>query len=120
MSTIEIPRTQWVRFFDSFSHRHDGWLIRVEVRSPTLGAAVVVADQALAGLSLSSTDPLALALTVSDTRGMRLTHEIALPMRIWLKQGEGDADEALAIEAEGASLVITFRSSLPVECVDGI
>src|SRR5258708_7726407 len=27
----EIPRNQWVRFFDVFSKNHDGWLIEVVV-----------------------------------------------------------------------------------------
>jgi hypothetical protein len=34
----EIPRDEWVAFFDSFSRQHDGWLSTVEVREAEIGA----------------------------------------------------------------------------------
>jgi len=32
MPTTEVPLNEWSLFFDSFSLRHEGWLVNLEVR----------------------------------------------------------------------------------------
>ena len=31
MKTKETPKNEWPEFFDSFSRKHEGWLVNVEI-----------------------------------------------------------------------------------------
>ena len=37
MQTREIPREQWVKFFDDFSKKHEGWIVTLEVMGSDIG-----------------------------------------------------------------------------------
>ena len=38
--TKEIARDEWTAFFDTFSYRHQGWLVTIEVFGSDIGAQV--------------------------------------------------------------------------------
>src|SRR5688500_20392484 len=40
MQTREIPRSEWPAFINSFSSRHQGWVVDVEVFGPDIGGQV--------------------------------------------------------------------------------
>ena len=37
MDSTEIPREQWLRFFDDFSKKHEGWIVNWEVLGRDIG-----------------------------------------------------------------------------------
>ena len=37
MQTREIPREQWIRYFDDFSKNHEGWIVTLEVIGSDIG-----------------------------------------------------------------------------------
>ena len=40
MKTQEIPKNEWTGFFDSFSRKHEGWLVNLEIFGPDIGAQI--------------------------------------------------------------------------------
>ena len=51
MSTQEILRNEWAKFFDGFSLRHQGWLVTVEVFGSDIGAQVEARELPLQGIT---------------------------------------------------------------------
>ncbi|MCI0489249.1 MAG: DUF5335 domain-containing protein [Blastocatellia bacterium] len=122
MPTEEIPRDEWVAFFDSFSHRHEGWLVTIEVFGADLGDQIQARDLPLEGITAELDDDgggeiLILAGRKPDSH---ISHTVSAPARVWLKQTRQRADEVLDIESEDMRVLIRFRSALPPEMVDGI
>ena len=50
----------------------------------------------------------------------RISHTICAPLRVWVKQSEQGADEALEIETSAGAVLVRFRSAVLPELVDGI
>jgi len=112
MSTQEIPNYEWVRFFDEFSRRHEGWLTTIEFLHADYGDQIQARDLPLAGISVEP-DEVAedqIIIMLGDNVGARITHTISKPGRVWLKQDEKGEDEALEIESFEGTALLKFRS----------
>jgi hypothetical protein len=122
MTTLEIPRDQWVAFFNGFSARHEGWLVDVRIVGADIGAQPEFKQYPLLGISADLKDNEDFVnITVSKTPQDRDTHTVIGATRVWLKQGDNGADEALEIEArDGTKTIVTFRTSVLPESLDGI
>jgi hypothetical protein len=118
MNTVEIPATDWASFLTSFSRSHAGWLVRVELLSPVKGAQLEFIDRPLAALEL--VEPKMIALRVNDPEGQLVTREVTAPTEVWLLQTDEGADEALEIRCADSATLLTFRSTMPAEYVDGV
>lgn len=121
MPTQEIPRDQWVEFFDSFSRRHQGWLVTLEVLAADVGDQFGARELPLEGITAELGDfgEDQIDVFVGATPGSHLAHKITAPRCVHLKRTEEGADEALEICGEDVTL-IRFRSAVPTELVDGI
>ena len=51
MQTRDIPREQWIKFFDDFSWRHEGWIVTLEVLGPDIGNQEEANNLPLVGIS---------------------------------------------------------------------
>ena len=113
MTTREIPRNEWVAFFDSFSQRHEGWFVNVRVVGSDIGAQREFKQFPLVGISADLKDNEDFVnITVGKTAQERMTHTVSEASRVWLKQADNGADEALEIEAKDETkTLLTFRSS---------
>jgi hypothetical protein len=122
MSTQEIARDEWATFFDSFSHRHQGWLVTVEVFSSEIGAQVEARELPLQGITaeLKRDGEDMISIIVGDTPQQHVTNTIAGPTRVILKRTDEGADEAIEIESAARTTLVRFRSAVPTEMVDGI
>jgi hypothetical protein len=122
MSTQEIPHYELGRFFDEYSQLHRGWLITVEIMSPGIGAQVQVRDLPLEGITVESNEvgEDQIVILAGDSPDARISHTIDSPNRIWLKQSDQGADEALEIESADGVVLIRFRSSALPEMIDGV
>jgi hypothetical protein len=123
MPTQEIARDEWPDFFDSFSRRHQGWIVAVEVFGTDIGAQVEAREMPLQGITaeMQRSGEEIISIMVGDTPEDHVTHTIASPTRVNIKRSEEGADEAVEIEsAGGSSTLIRFRSPMPAEMVDGI
>jgi hypothetical protein len=122
MSTQDISRDEWAAFFDSFSLRHQGWLVTVEVFSSDIGAQVEARELPLQGITaeLKREGEDAISIIVGESPEQHVTHTIIAPARVILKRTEEGADEAIEIESAGRTTLVRFRSAVPTEMVDGI
>jgi hypothetical protein len=121
MPLREIPREEWTAFFDSFSRQHAGWLSTVEVFRPSVGAQVEVREQPLGGISaeLKGDKRDSISILVGNTSGARVTHMIDAPLHVRLKKNREGAHEALQIESESGVTTLLFRTTVPLEVLDG-
>jgi len=122
MPTREIPRAGWVSFFNSFSGKHEGWLVTVEVIGPDIGDQEEAKELPLVGISADLKDNENFVnITVGRLPEDRMMHTVTDAARVWLKQSDEGADEALEIESkDGTKTLLTFRASVLPDTLDGI
>jgi hypothetical protein len=123
MPTQEIPRDEWVAFFDSISRQHQGWLVTIEILDSGLGAQVAARELALKGITaeLKGAGADAISIIVGKAPTGHITHIVTAPSQVWLELTQEGAHAALAIEsAGGATTLVRFRSAVRPELVDGV
>jgi len=117
MLTREIPRNEWIKFFDDFSKQHQGWVVIVEVISPELGDQEEINGLPLVGISADAKDgENRIEIMVGGKPEAHLTHIIESPKRVWVKEAEEEAHEAVDVESEdGTKTILRFRHIPPDE-----
>ena len=121
MATQEIPRAEWPAFLDSFSRQHEGWLATLEVLSNESGAQEEAHELPLEGITSTFKEGETIAISLGNAPEDHITHVIAEPTHVWLEQTAQGANEALQIESANAvKTLLRFRSTMPVELVDGV
>ncbi len=111
MATKEIPRDQWVEFFDGFSKRHEGWLATIEVLQSDIGAQTEAERLPFVGISADVKDnENRLEIRLGNQPNSGITHAITSPTCVQVKQNEEGEDEALEIESsDGEITLLRFR-----------
>lgn len=120
MPTNEIGRPEWKKFFDSFTRRHHGWLVTIELLSSEIGDQIELKDLPLEGITADANGTDAIQIVVITDKGEHVSRTIERPKHVWLKARRNGADEILEIEAEEGATLIYFRSVLPPSDVDGV
>lgn len=123
MKTKSIPRSEWPKFFDSFSRKHEGWLATLEIFATDIGAQVEERELAFEGIVNQSEEALGnqIIIMMGAKPDDHITHTIARPTDVSLEQTDEGADVALAIKSEaGALVLLRFRSAMLPEMVDGV
>ena len=119
----EIPRGEWVKFLDSFSRQHEGWLVTVEVLGAEIGAQVEAQELPLEGVTaeLKGGDEDAITIILGGGSRERVTHNISQPTHVRIEQTVSGADMTLQIESGGGvTTLLRFRSAMLPEMVDNI
>jgi hypothetical protein len=111
--TNAIARDEWTAFFETFSNRHQGWLVTIEVFGSDIGAQVEAHDLPLQGITAESnrSNGELISIIVGDTPDNHVTHTIAAPTHVALKRTEQGADEAIEIESEDRATLLRFPAS---------
>jgi hypothetical protein len=123
MKTRKIPRTDWPKFFDSFSRQHEGWLATLEIFATEIGAQVEEHEMAFEGFVDEWNEALGnqIIIMMGAKHDDHITHTIAHPTNVSLEQTDEGADVALAITSEGGAVtLLRFRSPTLPAMVDGI
>ena len=123
MQTKEIPKNEWPGFFDSFSRKHQGWLVSVEIFGSEIGAQVEQRHMVLEGIT-NERDEVAgntvIIMTEAKPEG-HITHSIIDPTAVSVEQTDEGADVALAIKSnDGTTSLLRFRSAVLPELVDAV
>lgn len=123
MQTRQIPKGEWPVFLNTFSRKHEGWLVRLEIFGPEIGAQVEEKGLILEGLAdewdeVSGNTIMIMAGNKPDDH---LTHSINRPTEVSLEQTDEGADAALAIKSEdGTTTLLSFRAAVLPETVDNV
>jgi hypothetical protein len=122
MPTREIQRNEWVSFFDSFSSRHQGWLVTVQIMDPEIGDQTEARDLPLEGITaeLNERGPDQIEISIGNQADRHVTNTVVDPRQLWLKSNDEGADEVLEIKGENETVLIRFRSAMLPELVDGL
>ena len=113
MQTREIPQSEWPRFLTSFSSRHQGWVVDLEVFGPEIGAQVEGTGLVLQGLTdeWDEMNRSAIVIMAGNRRDNHVTHAINRPTEISLEKTDSGMDAALVITGEdGTRTLLTFPS----------
>ena len=123
MKTQEIPKDEWTGFFDSFSRKHEGWIVNLETLRPENGAQVEERGVTLEGITdewdeIEGNTIIIMTGVKSDDH---ITHSITRPTHVSLEQTDEGADAALAIDSgDGETTLLRFRFPILPEMVDGV
>ena len=111
MRTREILRSEWREFFNSFSRRHKGLLVTLEILGTEIGAQVEERELAFEGIVADCNEIKGdeIAIMIGAMRDVHITHSISRPTSVNLEQTDEGIDVALAIKAENeTTTLLTF------------
>ena len=123
MQTKQIPKSEWPAFLDRFSRQHEGWLVKLEIFSPDLGAQVEETGLALEGLTdeWNEAEGNTITIMAGNKPADHVTHSISKPTEVTLEQTDEGADVALSIKsADGTTALLSFRTAVLPETVDAL
>lgn len=116
-----VTRTEWFRFFEEFSRRHEGWLVTVRVLSPGFGSQVEARDLPLEGIVAAAAGTGPISIHVGGSTERNLEHEINEPRQVWVELSENGVEEALGIVSNDQTrTIVEFRAPDLPENLDGI
>lgn len=113
MATLAIPPRYWAPFLQSFSRRHSGWLVRMEIGSVPGKSNAQACDIALTRITLEPKPPDGeIGIMLAGAGG--LTHWIEQPEAIEVEENEQGADQTLAIRSHDGSSTILRCGPTPL------
>jgi hypothetical protein len=116
VETQEIPPREWPDFFGSFSHRHENWLVHMEIFDRE--TVEQITSRMLRLKSITAEGPM--IIVVGEDVANEVSQLIRAPSRVLLTRNKKGADEGIEIDAEKNLLVLRFRSAVLPEVVDGV
>src|SRR5215470_15534404 len=116
MQTREIPREQWIKYFDNFSKNHEGWIVTLEVIGSDIGDQEEASGLPLVGISADvKARENRIEIIVGGKPDIDVTRFINTPKRVWIKESNMPGDEALEVESEdGIKTLLSFHH-IPLE-----
>ena len=123
MQTRQIPKSEWPVFLDRFSYQHEGWLVKLEIFNPELGAQVEETGLALQGLTgdWDEAKGNTIMIMAGNEPDGHVSHSITNPTEVSLERTDDGADLALSIKsADGTTALLSFRAALLPETVDAL
>ena len=111
MNTREITRTEWPAFFDSFSRRHEGARITLEVFGPDIGDQIEERELAFEGATAEMAESGdKIEIMIGAKPDDHITHIITAPDLVGLEQTAEGADQMLAVKgADGTMTLLRFH-----------
>jgi len=111
MKTREIPRDEWITFFDNLSRRQEGWEVSLEVFGPDIGDQILERHLFLSGITAEVTDKVGrgdtIEMMMGGKRSGHVTHTITAPILVELQQTDLGVDSALQIKcADGTTSLL--------------
>lgn len=113
MQTKQIPQSEWPAFVNSFSSRHQGWLVNLNVFGPEIGAQVEGTALVLGGLTdeYNETKGNTIMIMAGNKPDGHVTHSIRRPTEISLEKTDAGEDVVLSIKGEdGIRTLLTLPS----------
>lgn len=123
MQTKQIPKSEWPAFLNRFSRQHEGWLVKLEIFNPEIGAQVEETGLALEGLTgeWDEVEGNTIMIMAGNEPDDHITHSISQPTELSLEQTDQGADAALSIKsADGTTALLSFRAAVLPETVDAL
>jgi Family of unknown function (DUF5335) len=121
MRNRQVPRAEWVPFFDGFTRRHQGWLATVRVVDGRLGAQVEAKDLPLEGIVVDPGAKGSISILLGSGPKANIEHAVERPEQVWVEMTPEGAEAALEIlSGGGRKTILEFRAAVLPEMVDGL
>ncbi len=113
MPTQQIAQDTWTDFLSAFSAHNQTRSVNVDIESTDFGAQRLVDHEPLLAIEPSLEKELHRTITViaGDPQGgnpTALSHEVANPKTIWVKEDDSGQAQALDIETDDGRTIIQF------------
>ena len=113
MATDQIPRAEWLGFFDDFTKKHVG----KKATAQLYGQGVSGSNDEANALSFvgvtyeeKGSDADAVRIMLGDSVADHLTHAIPSPAQVWLRPGSDAGGEMLEIHGgDGQTLILKLK-----------
>ena len=113
MPTIEVPRTQWMSFFDTLSRFHVDEPVSVDVLRGDIGAQKEISHLPLGGISADlKGNQASIAISAGPGPGESISHVVSDPLRVRLLRTSDDEDHVLEIQAADSSRTLVYFEGL--------
>ena len=116
-----ISRQKWKEFFETFSERHEGWLVQVEIHDSQTDEIVASQITSLHSIDLDLEDeknPRINVTVLYDNK--ELKHILFRPSQVSLHISEQDGEDSLRISSLNADTTIRIRGTRKVDALDVI
>lgn len=114
----EIAHERWKSFLEGFSLQHKLWHTTLNLILPEEEPRVEFCELPLLRIEMAERE---LLITLRDQDGRILRRVVRAPAHLWLEETKAGAHKSLQIEsAEGVRTVLSFRSAVLPECLNGI
>jgi hypothetical protein len=123
MQTKQVPKSEWAGFLDTFSREHEGWLVKLEIFGPEIGAQVAETGLSLEGVTNEWDEVSANTIVINAgcAPDDHIAHSISRPIEVSLQQTDEGADTALSIKsADGTTALLSFFATTLPERVDAV
>ncbi|MHA3770664.1 DUF5335 family protein [Verrucomicrobiota bacterium sgz303538] len=111
LETKEIPKEDWVSFFNDFSGKHRGWMVSIEEESEEIGDQEETDLLPFVGISADLKDrENRIAIMVGGKKGSDINRIIDTPDHVWFKHGLMEQYDAIDVESkDGTKTLLQFR-----------
>jgi Family of unknown function (DUF5335) len=116
VETRLIPPQEWTGFFESFSRRHENWIVYMETFDRETSEQT--ASRRLRLKSITTEGPMIIIVGEDDLN--EVSQLVRAPSRILLTQSKAGADEGIEIDSDKNLLVLRFRAAVLPEMVDSV
>jgi hypothetical protein len=121
MSNVAIPPAEWNQVLESFTERHRGWLVRIQIHDLKTEEDVRFEFTPLHSIELDTEDPNNPRINVTVVADHKLIkHVLFRPSRLTLQLSATGADESLNIQSLNTSTTIRFRTAVLPDVVDDV
>src|SRR5262245_55616740 len=121
MSNVAVPAEEWKEFLDSFTDRHRGWLVRLEIHDLETEETVRSQFMPLHSIELDTEDLNNPRINITVGADAKLVkHVLFRPSRLVLSLSTEGADESLNVQSLNTSTSIHFRAAVLPDVVDGV
>ena len=122
MQTRQIPKNEWPAFLN-FSRQHEGWLVKLEIFGPEIGAQVEETELTLQGITdeWDEVSSNTIIISTGSAPDDHITHSINCPIEVSLERTDEGADMALSIKAaDDTTALLSFHAAILPERVDAV
>jgi hypothetical protein len=110
--TQEIPKSQWLQFFDDIGQAYEGWAVTVEAMARDLGDQPVISGLPLQGISfeIQGSQVGDILVEAGDVGSEFDVHRVAQPKRVLVSATQLGAEADIEIESEdGTKTLVRLR-----------
>lgn len=121
MKELEISRSRWSEFVETFTRQHQNWLTTVQVIDETDKTRVLAKDAPLDHVMIRDDNEIHVGMREGPEPKRTIEHIVQQPRRMVFEETEEGAHKGMRIESKtGVVTYLKFRKAALPEQLDGM